>query len=259
MKRLDKINKSTPQSRRESCFPARPNSLISVVIPVWNEAELLPRCIKRFRELAETEGPIEIVVADGGSDDGTYELAKTLADIVIRVKKGRALQLNYGASIAGGGILFFPHATVLAPEGAFDAIRGVVSAGYSGGGFSNAFERNNTLIKSLGKILGVIPVNRDRPENVTFYGDNGIFVTRAAFDKLGGFRIQPIMEDFEFSRRMARDFLSQRIVEPKLILSPRRHERAGFIKTRLLWILIYSLYRVGAPAETLAKFYADVR
>lgn len=259
MKRFGKIKEFSLQGRSRSGFPARPNSLISVVIPVWNEFELLPRCIKRFRELAETEGPIEIVVADGGSDDGTFGLAKTLADKVITAKKRKALQLNSGASIASGGILFFPHATVLAPKGTFDAIRGVVNAGYSGGGFSNVFERSNALIKSLGKILGVIPVNRDRPENVTFYGDNGIFVTRAAFNKLGGFRNQFIMEDFDFSRRMARNFLSRRIVEPKLVLSPRRHERAGFIKTRLLWILIYSLYRVGAPTETLSKFYADVR
>ena len=82
---------------------------------------------------------------------------------------------------------------------------------------------------------------------------------RAVFGALGGFKPIPIMEDYDFSRRMKKQFNVVRIMDPKLVVSPRRHIKTGFIKTRLQWIIIKNLFLIGVAPESIAKWYRDVR
>jgi len=89
--------------------------------------------------------------------------------------------------------------------------------------------------------------------------NNGIFAKRTVFETLGGFKAIPIMEDYDFSMRMHEQFRVVRVCEPKLVVSTRRHLKAGFIKTRMQWILIKRLYKLGVSPYALARWYRDVR
>lgn len=131
--------------------------------------------------------------------------------------------------------------------------------GYSGGGFANMFSSYNEKIKLLGRLLNLRIVNREQSDNKIFYGDDGIFVKKSIFEKLGGFKEIPIMEDYDFSVRLKKEFRLVKIDNPKIIVDSRRHVNAGFIKTRVQWITIRKLYKLGVSPFLLAKWYKDVR
>ena len=234
------------------------SGLISVIIPTFNEVRRIGRCISRVRQAAKTEGPLEIIVADGGSDDGTAQSA-ILADRIVISSKGRSKQLNRGAEIARGEILFFLHATISLPDGALMEIRRALANGFDGGGFSNRFVGYEKKIQRLRKILSFGLGDYGRSDNLTFYGDNGIFVKRSVFRSLGGFADIHIMEDYEFSRRLAKSYSAKRIMSPRLAVSPRRHLKSGLLKTRLQWISVYSLYKLGLPTAWIRRIYSDPR
>ncbi|MFQ5608089.1 MAG: glycosyltransferase family 2 protein [Candidatus Zixiibacteriota bacterium] len=232
------------------------SELISVIVPTLNEELRLPRVITRVREIAAIEGPAQIIVADGGSRDRTASLAR-LADKFIHAPTGKAHQLNRGAEAADGSILFFLHATISLPAGALRAIRRAVRDGYVGGGFDNRYVCHQRKIMRLRRLLTLGLAGSVSDNGLTLYGDNGIFVTRETFRKLGGFADLAIMEDYEFSRRMKRSYRTIRIRQPRLAVSPRRHMRAGLLKTRLQWIAVYALYKIGLPGSLIARLYPD--
>ena len=170
------------------------------------------------------------------------------------------MQLNAGARQARGDILFFVHADMVVPRGALRIIKEKLTwEGYDGGGFSNEFSEHNRRIKSLGRTLNLRVRDNDHAANTIFFGDNGIFVKHNVFDALGGFRPLPIMEDYDFSARMRRRFRVVRIENPRLVVSPRRHVKSGFVRTRLQWVIIKRLYKLGVSPSLLAKWYGDVR
>jgi rSAM/selenodomain-associated transferase 2 len=232
--------------------------MISIIIPTYNEETAILSTIRSVQARSH-EVSCEVIVADGQSTDRTVELAEPFARIVVSAR-GRAKQMNAGSGQARGDILFFLHADVSIPQGALSEIeKKITGEGYDGGGFSNVFSAHNDRIKKLGRIMNFRLRDNDRSANTLFFGDNGIFVRRQAFDKLSGFRDIPIMEDFDFSDRMRKQFRVVRILQPKLVISPRRHLQTGFVKTRLQWILIRKLFRAGVSAETLARLYPHVR
>jgi len=232
--------------------------MISIIIPTYNEAGIIQKTVKNILKL-KNEIIFEIIVCDGQSEDDTPTLAAPFSR-VISSKRGKGIQLNAGAREANYEILFFVHADMVLPKGTLLAIqKHIFEKNLDGGGFSNVFSDHNPKIKRLGRILNFRFNNREFPENTSFYGDNGIFVKKDVFQKLGGFKEIPIMEDYDFSKRMTKGFRVQRIMEPKLILSPRRHLKAGFLKTRLQWIFIKKLYLWGWSPEWLSKWYFPVR
>lgn len=232
--------------------------MISIIIPTYNEESGIVTTLQSvFKHLDEAE--VEVLVSDGRSTDRTVELAEKYAR-VISSSRGRAKQLNRAAEHALGEILFFLHADALLPVGALHQIeRKVVVEGYDGGGFSNTFSSHNAKIKLLGRIMNLRIRDNDYGGNTIFFGDNGIFVKRSVFEALNGFQDLPIMEDYDFSVRMMTGYRVVRILEPRLVVSPRRHLKAGFMKTRLQWILIKRLYQAGISPLVLAHWYADVR
>lgn len=232
--------------------------MISVIIPTYNEERYLARAIESV--LRQRDGvAYEIIVGDGGSSDNTVSLARRHARVVC-CEKGRGAQLNAAAKRATGDIFFFLHAHVTLPPGALAMIeRKVNREGYDGGGFSNVFSSHHSRIKRLGRLLNVRLRDNDHAGNTIFFGDNGIFVKRTVFETLGGFKTIPIMEDYDFSKRLQQQYRVVRIRAPRLIVSPRRHVKAGFVKTRVQWILIKRLYQVGVSPYALARWYRDVR
>lgn len=232
--------------------------MISIIIPTYNEESVIEKTIRNLKELECISGS-EIIVADGGSSDKTVGIAKNYVH-VISSAKGKALQLNKGARESRGDILFFVHADMTLPKEVLKIIDTKINAeGYDGGGFLNEFSTYNKKIKTLGRILNFRIINKEQPDKQIFYGDNGIFVRKSVFEKLGGFKEIPIMEDYDFSLRLKNEFNSVNVTHPKIIVDPRRHIKAGFIKTRMQWIIIRKLYKLGISPFLLSKLYKDVR
>lgn len=232
--------------------------MISVIIPTLNEEAVIKSTLENLMmHMQNTQH--EIIVSDGGSLDRTVKIAENYA-LVIKSDKGKAVQLNEGAKKASGDILFFVQADAKISKGVLGAIESkIYTQGYDGGGFSNIFSEHNKKIKTLGRILNFRIFTNDHRKNLVFFGDNGIFCKQEVFNNLEGFKLIPIMEDYDFSKRMRDKFRVVRILDPKLIISPRRFVKNGFVKTRLQWIIIRRLYQLGASPYFLAKLYKDVR
>ncbi|MEX2191745.1 MAG: TIGR04283 family arsenosugar biosynthesis glycosyltransferase [Bacteroidota bacterium] len=232
--------------------------MISIIIPTYNEESCIETALQSVLRHSN-EATIEVLVSDGNSEDRTVEIATKYAE-VISGTRGRAKQLNRAAHFARGDTLFFLHADAILPKGALRQIDQKVKVeGYDGGGFSNTFSSHNTKIKFLGRLMNFRIRDNDHTGNTVFFGDNGIFVRKSVFQALNGFRDMPIMEDYDFSTRMKRAHRVTRILEPQLLVSPRRHLKAGFLKTRLQWIVIKRLHQAGVPTELLSQWYINVR
>lgn len=231
--------------------------MISIIIPTYNEETIIEKTLKNISEL-ECISDSEIIVVDGGSSDRTVKILKKYA-AVISSAKGKAIQMNKGAKAAIGNILFFVHADMTLPKDVLKIIDSKINLeGFDGGGFANEFSSHNQKIKRLGRILNFRIINKEQSDKNIFYGDNGIFVRKSVFEKLGGFKEIPIMEDYDFAIRL-REFKVVKINHPKIIVDSRRHVNNGFLKTRFQWITIRRLYKLGVSPFILAKWYKDVR
>jgi len=231
--------------------------MISIIIPAYNEEAFIEHTLIQLADLRK-EAAFEIIVSDGGSIDKTVAIASSYATIV-HSPKGKAKQLNLAAKKAQGNILFFVHADIKVPAGALTAISKHIEEGCDSGGFSNIFLTHNSKIKSIGRIFHLRITNKSQAERKIFYGDNGIFVKKEVFEKVGGFKEIPIMEDYDFSKRMLASYKVCLIKEPKLIVDARRHLKDGFIKTRMKWMLIKWLYLLGVSPQKLDNWYKDIR
>jgi rSAM/selenodomain-associated transferase 2 len=203
---------------------------LSIVIPTLNEAER----IEPVLESVEGQGgDVEAIVADGGSTDGTPARVNGGARLV-RSSKGRAVQMNAGAAAATGDVLLFLHADTTLPEGAADRVRAAAGAGFVGGCFLNRF-------RGAGWAGRLFDPFRDLRTRILgeFYGDNAIFVRRRVFERIGGFRPLPVMEDYDLAVRMRRHG-PLRVIPVRVLTSARRFEKNGWIRQTLRnqWIKI---------------------
>lgn len=234
--------------------------MITTIIVAYNEADLIKSII---RELKSQKFKIdqEIILADGGSTDTTVLLALQENIFIVESRKGKAVQMNRAAEQAQGDILFFVHADMELANNTLNTIQKYMDQGYDAGGFANIFKEHNKRIKSLGNWMNFRFFDkREQSDKGIFYGDNGIFVRKSVFETLGGFREIPIMEDYDFSVRLNKQgYKTLKIMEPPITVSARRHVKAGFIKTRIQWVMIRQLFKWGVPTNTLAKWYGDIR
>lgn len=225
-------------------FTGRP--LLSVVIPTLNEAEILPRTLERVRR---AEG-IEIIVADGGSCDDTRSLAAEEGATVLEVGGGRAAQLNAGAARAAGRHLLFLHADTLLPDGYADMIRQTLeNPAVTAGAFRFRTDGEGLSIRLVEWGTNLRSTAGRRP-----YGDQGLFLEKRVFDELNGFPELPIMEDYEFVRRLRKRGRIITVGAPA-ITSARRWRRLGPLRTTLRNQLVILGYRAGVPPARLARFY----
>ena len=222
---------------------------ISVIIPVLNEAKILE---KMLSQLQSELGHHELIIVDGGSIDGSVPIAEKYGKVVKSVR-GRAKQLNTGAAAASGDILIFLHADIRLESGALAAVETALSSGYVGGGFRQKIDGKNILYRAI-EIAGNI---RGKYLKV-FYGDSGIFLTRADFEKIDGFPEIPILEEMEFSKRLRR-LGKTTLVTPHIHISARRWETKGIVRTTINNWLITFLYFLKFSPEQLAKLYQHIR
>lgn len=215
---------------------------VSVILPVMNEAASI------LDTLRALPSDVEKIVVDGGSTDATRDLAAREARVVTATR-GRATQLNAGASLAGGDILLFLHADARLPRQGLTEIRRAIGDGCVGGGFLGRFDPDHWLFR-FGYPL------RDLRTRLLheIYGDQGIFVRRDVFEALGGYRAIPIMEDYEFVQRLRRRG-PLRVIPFPIRMSARRYLRTGILRQHLknLWILFR--YLAGVAPEKLSPSY----
>ena len=223
--------------------------MISVIIPVLNEAKILDQSLSRLT--SQLKGH-ELIIVDGGSTDETPLIAKKYGQI-ISAERGRARQSNAGATAARGDTLLFLHADVWLDSGAIEGVETAIAAGYIGGAFKQRIEGDHPLYRLI-ECAANFRAKRLR----IFYGDGGIFVRRTYFDRVGGFPDIPIMEEVEFSRKLRRQD-QVTLVESRIHISPRRWQKNGIIRTTLTNWLITLLYLLRVPPNQLAKLYRHIR
>ena len=219
---------------------------LSIILPTLNESDGIADALATLQALRRAGH--EVIVADGGSADGTPSLATPLADRVIAAPRGRARQMNAGAAAASGDALLFLHADTRVPEGAAERVAGAL--------VDHAWGRFDVAIQGRPALLGVVAAMMNLRSRLTGIatGDQAIFVTRAAFDAVGGYPDQPLMEDIELSKRL-KHLGPPACLADKAITSGRRWERHGVGRIILLmWRLRFDYWR-GVPAERLARRY----
>jgi len=217
---------------------------LSVVVPALNEAAGIERCL---RALAPLRGRgHEVIVADGGSDDGTPQLAAPLPDRVVAARRGRALHMNAGAAAASGDALLFLHADTILPA---DADRAVLAAlaSHAWGRFDVSIDSRDARLALVGFCMNW----RSRLTGIAT-GDQAIFVRRAEFP---GFPAIALMEDVEFSKRMKR-VSPPACLRARAATSARRWERRGVVRTVLHMWRLRLQYWLGADPAELARRYS---
>ena len=219
---------------------------ISIVIPVINEAASIVEAIER----AWDAGGDEVVVVDGGSTDGTVELAQSTKCRFIHSPPGRGIQLNQGANVSTGDCILSLHADGWLENGACQQIRQSAVVGRPlWGGFRQRIDNPRIAYRALEIGNGL----RARFQGL-IYGDQGLFLAKDVFAKVGGFPLVGLMEDFEISRRLCR------ISWPRLLPGPvhvgaRRWEKNGVIRQTLRNWSITTAYRWGRSPEKLVSKY----
>ncbi|WP_194334947.1 TIGR04283 family arsenosugar biosynthesis glycosyltransferase [Mariprofundus sp. KV] len=223
---------------------------VAVIVPLFNEYRILPQMIKQLQQL----GADELIVVDGGSDDGTLELLQQSGLRWISSEAGRARQMNAGAEQCESDILFFMHADTIISSTHVLAVKEVmVSPEYVGGRFDVRLSGTHPAFALIGWMINL----RSRLSRIST-GDQCQFVRRKSFEKIGGFADLPLMEDVALSRVLKREGKIA-CLRQKVITSSRRWERSGILRTVLLMWKLRLLFWLGWPADQLALIYRQAR
>lgn len=221
---------------------------LSIIVPALNEAAQIERALRSLSGMRARGA--EVIVVDGGSRDGTPDLARPLADRVISAQRGRARQMNSGAAHAGGDVLMFLHCDCTLPDNADLLVRDALSESDAAWGrFDVRIEGAHSLFRVIAAMMNA----RSRLTGIAT-GDQAIFVRMNVFEKAGRFPDIPLMEDIALSRTLKR-------VSPPLCLratvsaSGRRWKQNGVLRTILLMWRLRLAYYFGASPTSLAKQY----
>jgi rSAM/selenodomain-associated transferase 2 len=221
---------------------------VSIIVPTLNEQEMIGPLLQSLEPLRA----LEIIVADGRSTDATPTLAAPRARVVVSAPS-RGIQLNCGAGAAQGDVFLFLHADARLRPGALSHIESALQdPSCPGGNFDLKFAGDHWESALLTRI------NRARRRFDIFYGDSAIFCRRDCFERLGGFRPWPVLEDYDFVRRLHNAGRLALLDEP-VFVSDRRWRKSGLLSTLWSWFWVQALYFAGVSPFRLARLYRHVR
>ena len=223
--------------------------MISIVIPTYNEERNI---VSLLGSLARN-GNREVIVVDGGSEDGTADVSQRFPVRLIETGLGRAHQMNAGAGTARGEGILFLHADCRLEEGSLEAVERTLRAGFVGGGLTQRITSGRIVYRSIeasgnlrARLFGI------------FYGDQAIFARRDVFRDIGGFDDVELFEDVLFSRKLSRAGRVA-LLDKKVYTSPRRWESRGTAKATAINWLVTAGFMMGVSPTALRKFYGNIR
>jgi rSAM/selenodomain-associated transferase 2 len=221
---------------------------ISISIHTYNETSGIQELIRYLSTAAK--GPVaEIIVADGGSTDGTTELARAAGARVIQSpEKGRAAQMNAGAAVATGEILYFLHADTFPPVDFKEAILSSCAAGDSAGCFRLRFDEEHWFL-NVNAWFTRFDIDSIR------FGDQSLFIRKSDFERIGGFRKDHVvMEDQEIVRRIKK-MTRFRVLKTAVVTSAQKYRENGIFRLQFIFSTIWLLYYLGLPQHKLVSLY----
>jgi len=224
----------------------------SIIMPVLNEEAALEKQLVHL--VAQCAGhDCELIIVDGGSRDATVAIAERFGR-VIPSARGRARQMNAGASAALGDVLIFLHADTRLPDDAFAAIdRALAAPRVVGGVFRVCFNCERWPYRFV-----AFCTNLRSRLRMSFTGDQAYFMRAASFRAVGGYPDQPLMEDLEIITRLRR--IGKVVLLPQYVItSARRHEKIGLLRSILFMWYLRTLYKFGVSPARLQQMYIDVR
>ena len=249
----DRLAKPRGGSAR-ALSPARPRDpadTLSVVIPTLNAQARLPGCLGALRAARAAGAVDQVIVADGGSSDGTPAIAREFGAIVIDAPPGRGPQLAAGAAAASGGWLLFLHADTRLAPGWERVLAGHLAAPSAAGvaaAFCLAFDEVSDGAERVARLANWRARRLGLP-----YGDQGLVIARSLYDAVGGFRDLALMEDVDLVRRLGRRRI--RLLDAVAVTSAARYRRDGWWVRPARNLCVLALYLAGLPPRFVRRLY----
>lgn len=223
--------------------------MISVIIPVYREEHHIRSFLADLQQ--RPDPPSEILVIDGDAKQRTLTAIDNAEIRRIPSLPGRGRQMNLGALHAHGDILLFLHAdTALPPNAILRMGLAMRDRDIAGGAFSLRFASSRPSLRTIATLANLRSALTRVP-----YGDQGIFLRKDIFQRLGGFKEIPIMEDLEFMARLRRSGYRIRILPEAVRTSARRHHTEGVVLCTLRNLCLRLLFHLGVSAWRLHRFY----
>ncbi|MEP1150450.1 MAG: TIGR04283 family arsenosugar biosynthesis glycosyltransferase [Balneola sp.] len=223
---------------------------LSIIIPTYNEANSILDLLQHLDSSSNTTEGVEILVVDGGSSDETVKLVQEAGyNCVISERKGRAAQMNTGAKMASGDILYFVHADTRPPSLFINDIGQALKEGFQSGCYRYQFDSYpNPLLK-----INAYCTRFDRI--MCRGGDQTLFITKVLFEELGGFREDfLIMEDYDLIQKIQKHS-SFKIMQKNAIVSSRKYDDNGYFRVQIANLTIFMMYFAGASQDKMVRTY----
>jgi rSAM/selenodomain-associated transferase 2 len=212
---------------------------LSVIIPALNAARLLPAT------LAAIDGAAEVIVVDGGSEDGTVGVASAAGALVVVAPRGRGSQITAGIAVASHSWLLLLHADTRLAPGWFSVVHDDPGrAGY----FRFALDSNDRRARRLERLVAW----RCRVLGLP-YGDQGLLIHRDLLARAGGMRPLPLMEDVDLVRRLGRRRLVA--LPADAVTSAAKWQRQGYLRRSARNLMCLSLWFAGVPPRLIQRIY----
>jgi len=225
--------------------------MTSIIVPVLNEAKALPGLLAHLTSL---RGSKEVVVVDGGSGDGTADIARAFAGTrVIEAPRGRGSQVSAGAAVAHGDALLVLHADCRLPKRALEQVEAHLSSGQAWGWFDLAYEPQRGPLKGVAWALNGWARAFSSP-----VGEHAVFARREVWQAVGGCPEAPVMEDLLLARRL-RSVAKGTPLPGPVVCSSRRYRAWSVAGMGLRCALLLAAFHLGVPPSTLSRYYPPVR
>ena len=227
---------------------------ISIIIPTYNESENIGKVLDHLYKSSSPENIREVIVSDGISDDDTLEIARRKgARIIDHKHTGRARQMNAGARVAESDLFYFLHADTYPPVGFDRDILDSVNQGFGAGCFRMKWDMNHPVLNFFAFFTRF---------NCQWCrgGDQSMFITRALFEKIGGFNDDyRFLEDYEIIPRIKKH-AKFRVIQRDIITSARKYRKNGVLRLQLHVAKTYLMRAMGMDVEKVARaYYSGIR